>query len=427
MDKILIRGGLPLAGTIPIAGAKNAALPLMAACLLTDETLVLANLPELADIKTMADLLAQHGVAVTPVTGSEMPAGVLELSAREITSTTAPYDLVRKMRASFLVLGPLVARCGEARVSLPGGDEIGVRPVDLHIKGLQRLGAEVELAGGYIEARAPKGLKGAEIVFPSVSVGATEHLLMASALAEGESVLINAAREPEIVELATCLNAMGAQIEGIGSDRLMVRGVAKLHGARHTVIPDRIETGTYLMAVAAAGGEVLLGGARIDHIEAVVRLLENADIRIREAAGGLLVRRSTGRIDGVDVMTEPYPGFPTDLQAKVMALMTIADGAAMITETIFENRFMHVPELIRLGANIHVQGPSALVRGVKRLAGAEVMATDLRASVSLVIAGLVAEGETVINGVHHLDRGYERLEEKLAACGARIERLRGVS
>ena len=425
MDKILIRGGLPLAGTIPIAGAKNAALPLMAACLLTDETLVLGNLPELADIKTMADLLAQHGVAVGQAAGSEMPPRVLELSAREISSTTAPYDLVRKMRASFLVLGPLVARCGEARVSLPGGDEIGVRPVDLHIKGLQRLGAEVELSGGYIEARAPKGLKGAEIVFPSVSVGATEHLLMAAALADGESVLINAAREPEIVDLASCLNAMGAQIEGIGSDRLIVHGVAKLHGARHTVISDRIETGTYLMAVAAAGGEVLLGGARIDHIEAVVRLLENADIRIREAEGGLLVRRSTGRIDGVDVMTEPYPGFPTDLQAQVMALMTIADGAAMITETIFENRFMHVPELMRLGANIHVQGPSALVRGVKRLAGAEVMATDLRASVSLVIAGLVAEGDTMINGVHHLDRGYERLEEKLAACGARIERLRG--
>ncbi len=274
MDKILIRGGLPLAGAIPIAGAKNAALPLMAACLLTDETLVLGNLPELADIKTMADLLAQHGVAIAPC-GAEagMPPRVLELSAREITSTTAPYDLVRKMRASFLVLGPLVARCGEARVSLPGGDEIGVRPVDLHIKGLQRLGAEVELAGGYIEARAPNGLKGAEIVFPSVSVGATEHLLMAAALAEGESVLINAAREPEIVDLASCLNAMGARIEGIGSDRLIVRGVAKLHGARHTVIPDRIETGTYLMAVAAAGGEVLLGGARIDHIEAVVRAL----------------------------------------------------------------------------------------------------------------------------------------------------------
>ena len=426
MDKILIRGGMPLSGTIPIAGAKNAALPLMAACLLTDEPLVLANLPDLADIKTMADLLSQHGVSVmSRRAGQGMPSHVLELSARQITSTTAPYDLVRKMRASFLVLGPLVARCGEARVSLPGGDEIGVRPVDLHIKGLQRLGAEVELSGGYIEARAPNGLKGAEITFPSVSVGATEHLLMAAVLADGESVLINAAREPEIIDLANCLIAMGAQIDGIGSDRLTVRGVASLHGARHTVIADRIETGTYVMAVAAAGGEVQLAGARLDHIEAVARVLETADIRMHEADGGILVRRSTGRIDGVDVMTEPYPGFPTDLQAQVMALMTIADGAAMITETIFENRFMHVPELMRLGANINVQGPSALVRGVKRLAGAEVMATDLRASVSLVIAGLIAEGETVINGVHHLDRGYERLEAKLAACGARIERVRG--
>ena len=417
MDRIVIRGGLPLSGAIPIAGAKNAALPLMAASLLTNETLMLANLPELADIRTMADLLAQHGVSVTA--GGDG----LELSARQITSTTAPYDLVRRMRASFLVLGPLLARCGEAKVSLPGGDEIGVRPVDLHIKGLQRLGADVELSGGYIEARAPQGLKGAEIAFPSVSVGATEHLLMAASLADGETVLSNAAREPEITDLANCLNAMGAQIEGIGTDRLTVRGVTRLHGARHSVIPDRIETGTYIMAVAAAGGEVRLDGARLDHLEAVVRVLESADIRIQERDGGLLVRRSTGRIDGVDVMTEPYPGFPTDMQAQIMALMTIADGAAMITETIFENSFMHVPELMRLGANINVQGPSALVRGVKRLTGAPVMATDLRASVSLVIAGLIAEGETVINGVHHLDRGYERLEEKLAACGARIERV----
>src|SRR3984885_8506916 len=425
MDKIVIRGGVPLSGTIPIAGAKNAALPLMAACLLTDEPLVLGNLPDLADVASMASLLEQHGVSLTAHSDDAMPTEMLELSARHISSTTAPYDLVRKMRASFLVLGPLVARCGQARVSLPGGDEIGVRPVDLHIKGLQRLGAEVELQGGYIEARAPNGLKGAEIAFPSVSVGATEHLLMAAVLADGESVLSNAAREPEITDLANCLNAMGARIEGVGSDRLTVHGVARMHGGRHTVIPDRIETGTYMMAVAATGGEVKLAGARLDHIEAVARLLANADIRMREAEGGILVRRSTGRIDGVDVMTEPYPGFPTDMQAQIMALMTIADGAAMITETIFENRFMHVPELMRLGANINVQGPSALVRGVKRLAGAPVMATDLRASVSLVIAGLVAEGETVINGVHHLDRGYERLEEKLAACGARIERVRG--
>jgi UDP-N-acetylglucosamine 1-carboxyvinyltransferase len=422
MDKILIRGGMPLSGTIPIAGAKNAALPLMVASLLTEEPLLLSNLPDLADIATMTHLLSQLGVSL--VSAADDPR-TLQISARRLTSTTAPYDLVRKMRASFLVLGPLVARCGEARVSLPGGDEIGVRPVDLHIKGLQRLGAEVELREGYIEARAPGGLKGAEIAFPSVSVGATEHLLMAAALAEGESVLINAAREPEITDLAHCLNAMGANIEGIGSDRLTVQGVARLHGASHRVIPDRIETGTYLMAVAATGGEVHLAGGRLDHIEAVVRILEAADIRMREVEGGILVRRSTGRIDGVDVMTEPYPGFPTDLQAQVMALMTIADGAAMITETIFENRFMHVPELMRLGANINVQGPSALVRGVKRLAGAPVMATDLRASVSLVIAGLIAEGETVINGVHHLDRGYERLEEKLAACGARIERIGG--
>ncbi|HTT78489.1 MAG TPA: UDP-N-acetylglucosamine 1-carboxyvinyltransferase [Stellaceae bacterium] len=425
MERILIRGGVPLSGAIKIGGAKNAALPLMAASLLTDEKLTLANIPDLADITTMASLLAQHGVAIdAPVDPVQRRAGVLELHAAHIVSTTAPDDLVRKMRASFLVLGPLVARCGEARVSLPGGDEIGVRPVDLHIKGLQRLGAEVELNQGYIEARAPDGLKGAEIAFPTVSVGATEHLLMAAALAEGETVLINAAREPEISDLVACLNAMGANIEGIGSDRLTVRGVPRLHGARHRVIPDRIETGTYMMAIAATGGEVKLSGARIDQIEAVMRVLESAYISVRETEGGVLVRRSTGRIDGVDVMTEPYPGFPTDLQAQLMALMTIADGAAMITETIFENRFMHVPELLRMGANIHVQGPSALVRGVRRLSGAPVRATDLRASVSLVIAGLLAEGETVITGVHHLDRGYERIEEKLAACGARIERLR---
>jgi UDP-N-acetylglucosamine 1-carboxyvinyltransferase len=424
MDKILIRGGVPLSGTIPIAGAKNAALPLMAASLLTEETLSLANLPELADIATMTNLLEQHGVTLTP---SGNGARELDLSARHVSSTTAPYDLVRKMRASFLVLGPLVARCGEARVSLPGGCGIGARPVDLHIKGLQRLGAKVELRQGYIEARAPKGLRGAEIAFPSVSVGATENVLMAASLAEGESVLINAAREPEITDLATCLTAMGAKIDGIGSDRLTVRGVARLHGARHTVIPDRIETGTYVMAAAATGGEVELAGARLEHIEAVARALETAGVSLTETAEGVRVSRRNGRIDGIDVMSEPYPGFPTDLQAQIMALMTIAEGAAMITETIFENRFMHVPELMRMGANINVHGASALVRGVPHLKGAPVMATDLRASVSLVIAGLVAEGETVINRVYHLDRGYERLEEKLAACGARIERLRGGS
>jgi UDP-N-acetylglucosamine 1-carboxyvinyltransferase len=425
MDKIVVRGGLPLSGTIAIAGAKNAALPLMAASLLTEEPLILGNLPALADITSMSRLLEQHGVSLSPASDEAMRPLSLEFSARHLTSTTAPYDLVRKMRASFLVLGPLVARCGEARVSLPGGCSIGARPVDLHIKGLERLGATVELREGYIEARAPKGLKGAEIAFPSVSVGATENVLMAAVLAEGDSVLINAAREPEIVDLATCLNAMGARIEGIGSDRLTVHGVTSLHGTRHAVIPDRIETGTYLMAAAATGGEVRLDGARLDHIAAVARLLETADVSVRGNRSGITVQRRNGRIAGVDAMSEPYPGFPTDLQAQLMALMTIADGAAMITETIFENRFMHVPELKRMGANINVHGSSAMVRGVKQLLGAPVMATDLRASVSLVIAGLVAEGETVINRVYHLDRGYERLEEKLAVCGARIERVRG--
>jgi UDP-N-acetylglucosamine 1-carboxyvinyltransferase len=398
---------------------------------LTADPLVLANLPDLADITTMANLLVQHGVAIgigasdRAGDSAQWPGRVLELSARQITSTTAPYDLVRKMRASVLVLGPLVARCGRGRVSLPGGCAIGTRPVDLHIQGLQRLGAEVELHEGYIEAHAPKGLRGAEIVFPSVSVGATENLLMAATLAEGESLLINAAREPEITDLAHCLVAMGAKIDGIGSDRLAIRGVASLHGARHRVIPDRIETGTYMMAAAATGGEVRLLGARLDHVEAVRRILESAEVCVADTGDGTLVRRRNGRLAGIDVMTEPYPGFPTDLQAQIMALMAIAEGASMITETIFENRFMHVPELMRMGANINVHGASALVRGVPRLMGAPVMATDLRASVSLVLAGLVASGETVVNRVYHLDRGYERIEEKLAACGARIERLRG--
>ena len=429
MDKILIRGGVPLSGTIPIGGAKNAALPLMAASLLTPEPLVLANLPDLADVRTMANLLVQHGVAITiGDSGLLWERGrVLELSARHITSTTAPYDLVRKMRASVLVLGPLVARCGRGRVSLPGGCAIGTRPVDLHLKGLERLGAEVELREGYIDARAPKGLRGAQIVFPTVSVGATENLLMAAALAEGETVLINAAREPEITDLAECLVAMGARIEGIGTDRLTVQGVTSLHGAKHTVIPDRIETGTYMMAAAATGGEVRLTGARLDHVDSVRRSLDAAGVCVTEQADGIHVRRRNGRLIGVDVMTEPYPGFATDLQAQIMTLMAIAEGASMITETIFENRFMHVPELTRMGANITVHHASALVRGVPRLLGAPVMATDLRASSSLVVAGLAAEGETVINRVYHLDRGYERIEEKLSACGARIERLRSAA
>ena len=430
MDKILIRGGVPLSGTIPIGGAKNAALPLMAASLLTAEPLVLSNLPDLADVTTMANLLVQHGINMAVVAGSDSATAsgrTLEISARHITNTTAPYDLVRKMRASVLVLGPLVARCGRARVSLPGGCSIGTRPVDLHLKGLERLGAVVELREGYIDARAPGGLRGGEIVFPSVSVGATENLMMAAALAEGETVLINAAREPEITDLAECLNAMGAQIGGIGSDRLTIRGVPSLHGAHHRVIPDRIETGTYMMAAAATGGTVQLAGACADDVAAVIRVLEAAGVSVSVADDGIMVSRNNGRLAGTDVMTEPFPGFPTDLQAQVMAAMATAAGASMITETIFENRFMHVPELARMGANINVHQASALVRGVPRLLGAPVMATDLRASVSLVIAGLAAEGETVVNRVYHLDRGYERLEEKLAACGARIERLRNAA
>jgi UDP-N-acetylglucosamine 1-carboxyvinyltransferase len=424
MDRIRIKGGVPLEGTIAIGGAKNAALPLMTASLLTEETLHLENVPDLADIATMANLLVQHGAAIGSG-GTDGPGRHrLDLTAAHITSITAPYDLVRKMRASVLVLGPLLARCGRARVSLPGGCAIGTRPIDLHIAGLRRLGAQIELHEGYVDARAPKGLHGAEIVFPTISVGATEQLLMAATLAEGETVLVNAAREPEITDLAECLVAMGAIIEGIGSDRLRIIGVRRLRGAAHRIIPDRIETGTYVMAAAATGGELELTGTRLEFLTAVARVLDSVGVELSASADGLRVRRRGDGLDGIDVTTEPYPGYPTDLQAQFMALMTTASGASLITETIFENRFMHAPELTRMGANITVQGASAMVRGVPRLMGAPVMATDLRASVSLVVAGLVAEGETVINRVYHLDRGYERLEDKLAACGARIERLR---
>ncbi|HWE74713.1 MAG TPA: UDP-N-acetylglucosamine 1-carboxyvinyltransferase [Stellaceae bacterium] len=425
MDRIRIRGGKPLSGTIPIGGAKNAALPLLTAALLSEEPLTLRHVPVLADITTLSHLLVQHGAAVTMV-GARTPhehGHALKIDARNIISTTAPYDLVRRMRASVLVLGPLLARCREARVSLPGGCAIGTRPVDLHIKGLEALGAKIELKQGYIDAKAPEGLKGAQFIFPKVSVGATENLLMAASLAEGETVLVNAAREPEIVDLAICLNAMGAKISGAGGDRITITGVKKLHGAEHSVVPDRIETGTYLMAAAITGGDVELAGARYDLVAAVAKTLDGAGVEIRETDAGISVKRRNGELRGVDVMTEPFPGFPTDLQAQMMALMTKADGAAMITETIFENRFMHVPELCRMGANINVHGASAMVRGVPHLTGAEVMATDLRASVSLVLAGLAAEGETIVNRIYHLDRGYERLEEKLAACGAEIERL----
>ena len=425
MDRIRIRGGKPLSGIIPIGGAKNAALPLMTAALLSDEPLTLRHVPVLADITTLSHLLVQHGATVTMV-GAKTPhehGHALKIDARNIISTTAPYDLVRRMRASVLVLGPLLARCREARVSLPGGCAIGTRPVDLHIKGMEQLGAKIDLRQGYIHAQAPQGLKGAEVIFPKVSVGATENLMMAASLAEGETVLVNAAREPEIVDLAICLNAMGAKISGAGSDRITIVGVAKLHGAEHVVVPDRIETGTYLMAAAITGGAVELAGARYDLVAAVAKSLDGAGVEITETNNGISVKRRNGELKGVDVMTEPFPGFPTDLQAQMMALMARADGASMITETIFENRFMHVPELCRMGANINVHGASAMVRGVSHLNGAEVMATDLRASVSLVLAGLAAEGETMINRVYHLDRGYERLEEKLAACGADIERL----
>jgi UDP-N-acetylglucosamine 1-carboxyvinyltransferase len=421
MDRIRIRGGRPLKGEIRISGAKNAALPLMATALLTDAEVRLDRVPDLADITTMTNLLAQHGVEVTTrLCGKERSVTVC---GRSITDTTAPYDLVRKMRASVLVLGPLVARHGQARVSLPGGCAIGTRPVDLHIKGLQQLGAEIDLAEGYIVARAPNGLTGAEVNFPKVSVGATENLLMAATLARGETHLINAAREPEITDLARCLIGMGAKIEGLGTDHLKILGVESLHGTSHPVVADRIEAGTYAMAAAITNGDVELVGAEHDLIASVIATMAQAGVEFTETARGLRVKRASGDLVGVDVMTEPFPGFPTDLQAQMMALMTTAQGASMITETIFENRFMHVPELARMGASINVHGASAMVRGVKRLTGAPVMATDLRASVSLVLAGLVAEGDTVLNRVYHLDRGYERLTHKLAACGAEIERL----
>ena len=421
-----INGGKPLKGEIVISGAKNAALPLMAASLLTEDTLVLGNLPHLQDITTLANLLVQHGVEIH-MNGRAANGGhagrVLEMTARRIVSTRAPYDLVRKMRASVLVLGPLLAREGHAEVSLPGGCAIGARPVDLHLKGLEALGAEIELTDGYVHAKAPDGLKGGMVEFPFVSVGATENLMMAAALAEGETRLVNAAREPEIVDLAACLSAMGARIEGAGEETIVIQGVERLHGAEHKVLPDRIETGTYAMAAAITDGEIDLLEARGDHLRAVIDVLRDAGVSVEETNRGLRVKRANGAMKAVSLSTEPYPGFPTDLQAQMIALMTCAEGTSEITETIFENRFMHVPELCRMGAEIAIDGHTANVEGPVALKGAPVMATDLRASVSLVLAGLAAEGETVLNRVYHLDRGYERLEEKLAACGADIERI----
>ncbi|AVM74368.1 UDP-N-acetylglucosamine 1-carboxyvinyltransferase [Magnetospirillum gryphiswaldense] len=428
MDRIRIIGGTPLKGIIAIGGAKNAALTLMPACLLTDQTLSLSNLPHLVDITTMANLLAQHGVGMA-LNGASAQGGhtgrVLDLTAAEIVNTTAPYDLVRKMRASVLVLGPLLARCGQAKVSLPGGCAIGTRPVDLHLKALEQMGAVIELTEGYIHAKVEGRLKGAHIIFPQVTVGGTENILMAATLAEGETVIANAAREPEVTDLAQCLVAMGAKIEGIGTGTLRVQGQDRLHGAEYSVVPDRIETGTYAVAAAITRGDVELVGARYDLMESVNKVLRDCGVVIEETARGMRVCGDVHDIVGTDIMTEPYPGFPTDMQAQLMALAATANGASMITETIFENRYMHVPELLRMGARVNVHGSSAIVRGVKALSGAQVMATDLRASSSLILAGLAAQGETIINRVYHLDRGYERVEEKLAACGANIERIKG--
>ncbi|MFT8717408.1 UDP-N-acetylglucosamine 1-carboxyvinyltransferase [Gluconobacter potus] len=416
MDRFIIRGGRRLTGEIEIGGAKNSGLKLMVAGLLTSERLVLSNVPAIADIKTMRDLLVGLGITVED-------AGPRTLSiGGEIGSVEAPYDIVSKMRASILVLGPLLARAREAKVSLPGGCAIGTRPVDMHLKGLETLGADIRLENGYINATAPDGLKGDRIILPFASVGATENLLMAATLAKGRTHIVNAAREPEISDLVHCLNAMGAQITGEGSGTLIIDGVEKLHGAHYAVMPDRIECGTYAGAAGITGGDLLRVGGRADDLGAVIRTLEETGVEVLEEERGLRVRRS-GTLQGVDIMTEPYPGFPTDMQAQFMAMLSVAEGASMITETIFENRFMHVPELNRMGARVNVHGRSAIIRGVPKLSGAPVMATDLRASFSLILAGLAAEGETQLSRIYHLDRGYEGVDRKLAACGADIARV----
>lgn len=418
MAKIIVEGNGPLNGTIQISGAKNAALPLMCAGLLTDGEFTLTNVPDLRDIRSLIELIQSFGA------DAEFSDSTVKIHAEKITSTTAEYDLVSQMRASVLVLGPLVARFGEAKVSLPGGCAIGSRPVDLHLSGLEALGAEIELHGGYIEAKAPNGLKGAHITFPKVSVGATENIMMAAVLAEGQTILSNAAREPEIVDLGECLNAMGANIKGLGNDTIIIEGVKTLNGCEHPVVADRIEAGTYMIAAAMTGGNITLTHARPEHLEALITPMKLAGIMIETTADTINIERPKGqKIQAVDIMTEPYPGFPTDLQAQFMAMLTLAEGAGMVTETIFENRFMHVPELTRMGAHINVHQSSALVRGVDKLKGAQVMATDLRASVSLVLAGLIAEGETHVNRIYHLERGYERLVEKLSACGAKLKRI----
>lgn len=427
MDRIQITGGGPLKGTIPISGAKNAALPLLIASLLTQDRLTLKNVPNLADVNLLVRILRNHGVDLAvdgKRPGPAMHLGeTFHLTARDIVDTTAPYEMVSRMRASFWVLGPLIARMRQARVSLPGGCAIGTRPVDLHLNGLKELGAEIEIEAGYVVARAPNGLHGAHIVFPKVSVGATHQVLLAAVLAKGETLIENAAREPEIGDVAECLVRMGATIDGIGTSTLRIQGRDSLHGAVHTVVPDRIETGTFAMAVAATGGDVVLEGAKAVHLKNALDILAQTGTRVEDVAGGIRITRNGGGIQPISVETQPFPGFPTDLQAQLMALLTRASGTSVIRETIFENRFMHVQELARLGADIQLHGDTATVKGVKALKGAPVMATDLRASVSLVIAGLMAEGTTMINRVYHLDRGFEQLEQKLSRCGAQIERI----
>ncbi len=429
MDRIRIVGGNKLHGTIPISGAKNAALPLMIAALLTDETLILDNVPRLADVAQLQRILGNHGVDIMSAGkrpgDHEYQGQTLHISAANIIDTTAPYELVSRMRASFWVIAPLLARMGEAKVSLPGGCAIGTRPVDLLIMALEKLGVDLQIDAGYVVAKAPKGLIGATIDFPKVTVSGTHVALMAASLAKGTTIIENAAREPEIVDVADCLNKMGARISGAGTSRIVIEGVKKLHGARHQVLPDRIETGTYAMAVAMTGGEVQLAGARPELLQSALDVLVQAGVTITPNNEGIRVARNGAGINPVVVSTAPFPGFPTDLQAQLMALMTRAKGTSQLTETIFENRFMHVQELARFGARIHLDGETATIEGIDKLRGAPVMATDLRASVSLVIAALAAEGETMVNRVYHLDRGFERLEDKLSACGATIERISG--
>ncbi len=429
MDRIRIRGGAPLNGLIPISGAKNAALPLMIASLLTEDALELGNVPRLADISSLLRIMSNfgvdHSIAGRRPGQSSETGQTIRLTAKNIIDTCAPYELVSTMRASFWVIAPLVARFGHAKVSMPGGCAIGTRPVDLLIMALAKLGAAIEIEGGYVIATTPKGLQGAEIDFPKVTVGGTHVALMAATLAQGTTVIRNAAREPEVVDLADCLVKMGARITGAGTSEIVIEGVSSLHGASHDVMPDRIETGTYAMAVAMTGGDLVLENTRPDYLQAALDALGQAGTEVSSTHNGIRIRRNGNGIQAVDVTTDPFPGFPTDLQAQFMALMTRANGTSRIRETIFENRFMHVQELARLGAHIRLDGDSAYVEGVPGLKGAPVMATDLRASVSLVIAGLVAEGETTINRVYHLDRGFESLEAKLARCGAEIERLRG--